>query len=196
MFRCGFCKIDGETLICDACSDALGNEARSEINVHECQSFMNLDGELMCAQVMFDDEPGIPEGQYLDLCGGCSVKEDKEEDGKVKRVLMCSCVDDEGELGLHRLELTPECEVVGFDYTKLACFKKDDPAIPAFNPPFHTDMNFEAFYAEKEKEKKKEQKEIVGVDNLKAIYAKYGIKTDDNGNPIKDEDVTEIKEEL
>lgn len=157
---------------------------------------MNLDGELLCTQVMFDDEPGIPEGQYLDLCGGCSVKEEDEKEGKKKRVLTCSCIDDEGEASLRSVEITPECEVVGFDYSELKCFKKGDPAIPSFKAPFHTDMDFEKFYAEKAKKRMEEQKQRVGVENLRLIYEKYGIKVDDNGNPIKDDDVTEIKDEL
>lgn len=176
--------------MCDACSDSVGNEARSEIDVHECQSFMNLDGELLCTQVMFDDEPGIPAGQYLDLCGGCSVKDDSE-----KKTLTCSCIDDEGELGIYQVELTPGCEVVGFDYSDLKCFREGDPNIPVFKPPFHTDMDFEKFYREKEEKRKKEQMDMIGMENLRLIYAKYGIKLDENGNPIKDADVTEIKEE-
>ena len=188
---CGYCKLEGELLVCDACSDSVGNEARSEIDVHECQSFMNLDGELLCTQVMFDDEPGIPPGQYLDLCGGCSVKADPAD--SAKKTLTCSCLDDEGELGLRQLALSPDCEVVGFDYRELRCYRAGDPRIPEFRPPFHTDMDFEKFYREKEEERKRAQKEMVGMENLRLIYEKYGIKLDEQGNPIKDEDVTEVK---
>eukprot|EP00727_Mastigamoeba_balamuthi_P010050 m51a1_g5668 hypothetical protein (978) ;mRNA; f:919970-924001 len=83
---CGGCRIEGDLVICDECTDSRGGKKKAFISVSECESITNSDGFLVCDKA--PNQPGIPPGDYTDTCGGCRI------DGNL---LKCECKDSTGE---------------------------------------------------------------------------------------------------
>eukprot|EP00527_Entomoneis_sp_CCMP2396_P005965 CAMPEP_0198141350 /NCGR_PEP_ID=MMETSP1443-20131203/4381_1 /TAXON_ID=186043 /ORGANISM="Entomoneis sp., Strain CCMP2396" /LENGTH=223 /DNA_ID=CAMNT_0043804079 /DNA_START=234 /DNA_END=906 /DNA_ORIENTATION=+ len=91
-------------------------------DVSSCDAFANYNGGLVC-----DSEPnkeGVPQGTYLDSCGGCNVSvEPVEGEDYAQTVLRCSaCKDSDGSPhnGLTEL-IIDDCNLVGNNHGKLVC---------------------------------------------------------------------------
>ena len=124
---CEGCKVDGEYVVCEGCKNADGQWVVAKALISSCQSFMNMDGTLVCSRSVQDNEVDIPDGEYKQSCGGCFVFMPEDEPGK--KYLGClECMDSKGEMHLNELDITEPCDAIVNMEGELICrrYTKDE----------------------------------------------------------------------
>ena len=121
-YSCEGCVLDGDWVRCEGCKNADGQWVYADAPVSDCESFMNMDGRLICSRTFQDNAEDIPEGPYTDDCGGCSVFFPEDEPGR-KYLACLECMDNLGNMHLNEIDITEPCDLLTNENGILTCHR-------------------------------------------------------------------------